>query len=153
MTKTTRPNIDDYFLQIAMVVAQRATCHRHDVGAVLVRDKQILATGFNGAAAGVKDCLELGCLRDELKIPSGTRHEICRAVHAEQNAIIQAALHGVTTENSTMYCTHAPCNLCAKIMVNAGVKRVVCINGYPDDRWKPLFEEAGVTLDVLPEPQ
>jgi dCMP deaminase len=153
MTKQTRPNIDEYFLKIATVVAQRSTCHRHDVGAVLVRDKQILSTGYNGAAAGTKDCLELGCLRDELKIPSGTRHEICRAVHAEQNAIIQAALHGVTTDDSTLYCTHSPCNLCAKIMVNAGVKRVVCINYYPDDSWQSLFNEAGVKLDVLPEPK
>lgn len=153
MTKTKRPSIDDYFLKIATVVGTRSTCHRHNVGAVLVRDKQILSTGYNGAAAGVKDCLELGCLRDELKIPSGTRHEICRAVHAEQNAIIQAALHGVSTQDSTLYCTHSPCNLCAKIMVNAGVKRVVCIEYYPDDSWQALFKEAGVTLDVLPEPK
>jgi dCMP deaminase len=151
MTKNTRLNIDQYFLKIAKVVGERSTCHRHDVGAVLVRDKQILSTGYNGAVRGVKDCLELGCLRDELKIESGTRHEICRAVHAEQNAIIQAALHGVTTEDSTLYCTHSPCNLCAKIMVNAGVKRVVCINYYPDESWQSLFKEAGIVLDVMPE--
>jgi len=153
MSKAKRPNIDEYFLKIAMDVSKRSTCHRHDIGAVLVRDKQILATGYNGAVARTKDCLELGCLRDELKIPSGTRHEICRAVHAEQNAIIQAALHGVTTQDSTMYCTHSPCNLCAKIMVNAGVKRVVCTNFYPDESWQALFKEAGVTLEVLPEPK
>lgn len=153
MKQKTRPNIDDYFLKIAGVVAQRSTCRRHNVGAVLVRDKQILSTGYNGAAAGIKDCLELGCLRDELKIPSGTRHEICRAIHAEQNAIIQAALHGVTTQDSTLYCTHSPCNLCAKMMVNAGVKRVVCIEYYPDDSWQSLFKEAGVKLDILPEPK
>ena len=153
MKKQIRPSIDEYFLKIALVVATRSTCHRHDVGAVLVRDKQILSTGYNGAAAGVKDCLELGCLRDELGIKSGTRHEICRAVHAEQNAIIQAALHGVTTQDSTLYCTHSPCNLCAKILVNAGVKRVICIHYYPDESWQTLFKEAGVKLDVLPEPK
>jgi dCMP deaminase len=153
MTKTNRPNIDEYFLKIATVVGQRSTCHRHNVGAVLVNNKQILSTGYNGAAAGVKDCLELGCLRDELKIPSGTRHEICRAIHAEQNAIIQAALHGVSTQDSTIYCTHSPCNLCAKMLVNAGVKRVVCIHYYPDDSWQSLFTESGVQLDVLEEPK
>lgn len=153
MTQKKRPSVDEYFLKIAQVVSQRSTCRRHNVGAVLVRDKQILSTGYNGAVAGVKDCLELGCLRDELGIESGTRHEICRAVHAEQNAIIQAALHGVTTENSTVYCTHSPCNLCAKIMVNAGVKRVVCINYYPDNSWQDLFKEAGVKLDVMKAPE
>jgi len=153
MTQDKRPTIDEYFLKLALVASERSTCRRHNVGAVLVRDKQILSTGYNGAVAGVRDCLELGCLRDELHIESGTRHEICRAVHAEQNAIIQAALHGVTTQDSTLYCTHSPCNLCAKIMVNAGVKRVVCINYYPDNSWQELFKEAGVKLDILPEPK
>lgn len=152
MTKQTRPNIDEYFLKIASVVGERATCHRHDVGAVIVRDKQILSTGYNGAAAGVKDCLELGCLRDELKIPSGTRHEMCRGVHAEQNAIIQAALHGISTEGSTIYCTHSPCSLCARMLTNAGIKRFVCIHYYPDESWQALFKEAGIQIDILPEP-
>lgn len=151
--KAKRPSVDEYFLKIANVVAERSTCRRHNIGAVLVRDKQILSTGYNGAAAGVKDCLELGCLRDELGIPSGTRHEVCRAIHAEQNAIIQAALHGVTTANSVMYCTHSPCILCAKMMVNAGIKRVVCVNYYPDKEWEALFAEAGVQLDVMPQPK
>lgn len=151
--KLSRPSIDEYFLKIATVVAQRSTCRRHNVGAVLVRDKQILSTGYNGAAAGLTDCLELGCLRDALNIPSGTRHEICRAIHAEQNAIIQAALHGVTTANSTMYCTHSPCILCAKMMVNSGVKRVVCFNYYPDREWENLFREANIQLDVMPKPK
>ena len=100
-----RLNADDYFLKIAMVVAERSTCRRHNVGAVIVRDKRILTTGYNGAASGLKDCLELGCLRDENNIPSGERHEICRGIHAEQNAIIQAGLHGANTENATIYCT------------------------------------------------
>ena len=103
-----RPSVDEYFMEIAHVVAKRATCHRHLVGAILVKNKHILTTGYNGAPAGCKDCLELGCLRDELKIPSGTKHEVCRAVHAEQNAIIQAAYHGTSTEGATMYVTINP---------------------------------------------
>lgn len=148
-----RPDVDEYFLKIAKVVSQRSTCLRHNVGAVLVRDKQILSTGYNGAPAGVPDCLELGCLRDQHKIESGTRHEVCRAVHAEQNAIIQAALHGVTTKGATIYITHSPCILCAKMIVNAGIERVVCINYYPDDSWVKLFQEAGVKLEVQDDPE
>jgi dCMP deaminase len=151
-TKKQRPNIDEYFLTLAKVVAERSTCLRHNVGAVIVKDKFILTTGYNGAAAGAKDCLELGCLRDELKIPSGTRHEVCRAIHAEQNAIIQAGLHGVNTEGATIYCTHSPCILCAKMIANAKIKRVVCINYYPDVEWQALFKEVGIKLDVLPDP-
>ena len=106
---TPRPSADEYFLKIASVVAERSTCLRHHMGAVAVKDKHILTTGYNGAAAGLKDCLELGCLRNENNIPSGTRTEICRAIHAEQNVIIQAALHGVSLEGCTIYCTHTPC--------------------------------------------
>src|SRR3989337_198341 len=108
MPNLSRPSIDEYFLKIASVVAERATCRRHHVGAVAVKDKHILSTGYNGAPAGLKDCMELGCLRDELGIASGTRHEICRGIHAEQNVIIQAALHGVSIEGATIYCTHTP---------------------------------------------
>ena len=108
-----RPTADEYFLKIASVVAERSTCLRHHMGAVAVKDKHILTTGYNGAPAGVKDCLELGCLRNEKNIPSGQRTEICRAIHAEQNAIIQAAVHGVRLEGCTIYCTHTPCVLCA----------------------------------------
>ena len=116
MEGLTRPDIDEYFLKIASVVAERSTCRRHHVGAVAVRNKRILATGYNGAPSGLKDCLELGCLRDELNIPSGTRQEICRGIHAEQNVIIQAGLHGVSLEGSTIYATHTPCVLCAKML-------------------------------------
>ena len=122
------------------------------MGAIAVRDKHILATGYNGAAAGLKDCLELGCLRDELGIPSGTRHEICRAIHAEQNVIIQAALHGVSLEGSTVYCTHTPCILCAKMMVNARIARSVSFGKYSDDQFIELFKEAGIQVDLLPRP-
>ena len=148
MPKVTRPNIDEYFLKIASVVAERSTCRRHHVGAVAVRDKHILATGYNGAASGLKDCLELGCLRDELKIPSGTRHEICRGIHAEQNVIVQAGLHGVTLEGSTIYCTHTPCILCAKMLVNAKIKRFVSFGRYNDAEFITLFQEAGIEVDI-----
>jgi dCMP deaminase len=150
--KNTRPGADEYFLKIASVVAERSTCLRHHMGAVAVKDKHILTTGFNGAPSGLKDCLELGCLRDEQNIPSGTRTEICRAIHAEQNVIIQAALHGISLEGCTIYCTHTPCVLCAKMMVNAKVKRVVIFTKYADDSFKELFREAGITLDVLEKP-
>jgi dCMP deaminase len=125
-----RPDIDEYFLKAAAVVAERSTCRRHHVGAVAVADKHILATGYNGAPAGLADCLELGCLRDEQGIASGTRHEICRAIHAEQNVIIQAALHGVSIGGATVYCTHTPCVLCAKMLANARIKRFVSFGRY-----------------------
>jgi dCMP deaminase len=147
-----RPSTDEYFLKIAAVVAERSTCLRHHVGAVMVRDKQILSTGYNGAPAGVTDCLTLGCLRDQLNIPSGTRHETCRAVHAEQNAIIQAALHGVVLEGATIYCTHTPCILCAKMLTNAKIKRYVSYGKYADEAFTPLFEQAGIAFEQLPRP-
>ena len=117
-----RVSWDEYFMKIAMIVAERSTCRRHHVGAVISKNKRILTTGYNGAAKGLKDCIELGCLRDENNIESGKNHEICRAIHAEQNAIIQAGLHGVNIENSTIYCTHPPCILCAKMLINARIK-------------------------------
>lgn len=152
MNKTNRPDIDEYFLKIASVIAERSTCRRHHVGAVAVKDKHILATGYNGAASGLKDCLELGCLRDEKNIESGTRHEICRAIHAEQNVIIQAALHGVSLEGATIYVTHSPCILCAKMLANAKIRRFVTFGSYADDGFKELFREAGIefTLDKKP---
>jgi dCMP deaminase len=152
MKEMTRPDIDEYFLKVASVVAERSTCRRHHVGAVAVRDKHILATGYNGAAAGLKDCLELGCLRDELKIPSGTRQEMCRGIHAEQNVIVQASLHGVSLEGSTIYCTHTPCVLCAKMLTNAKIKRYVSFGKYNDDAFVDLFKEAGIEVDIKPRP-
>lgn len=148
MEKVTRPDIDEYFLKIASVVAERATCRRHHVGAVAARDKHILATGYNGAPAGLRDCLELGCLRDELKIPSGTRHEICRGIHAEQNVIIQASLHGVSILGATIYCTHTPCVLCAKMLVNARIARFVSFGKYADNEFQTLFQEAGIEFEM-----
>ena len=152
MKKVTRPDIDEYFLKIASVVAERSTCRRHRVGAVAVKDKHILVTGYNGAASGLKDCLELGCLRDEMGIPSGTRHEICRGIHAEQNVIIQASLHGVSLEGATIYVTHTPCVLCAKMLVNAKIKRLVTFGTYADDSFMNLFKEADIEFEVRKRP-
>jgi dCMP deaminase len=152
MKRLTRPDSDDYFLKIASVVAERSTCRRHHVGAVAVKDKHILATGYNGAPSGFKDCLELGCLRDELNIPSGTRQEICRGIHAEQNVIIQASLHGVNLEGSTIYATHTPCNQCAKMLVNAKIERYVSFGRYDDNSFIDLFREAGIELNIKKRP-
>ena len=148
----TRPSWDEYFMKLAWLVAERSTCVRHHVGAVIVRDKRILTTGYNGAAAGIKDCLELGCLRNALNIPSGTRHEICRAIHAEQNAINQAGTHGININGGTLYCTHSPCILCAKMIANAKIKRVVMSIEYPDETFKELFKEAGIEFVSMPIP-
>jgi dCMP deaminase len=150
--EVTRPDIDEYFLKIATVVAERSTCRRHHVGAVAVRDKHILTTGYNGAPSGLRDCLELGCLRDELNIESGTRHEICRGIHAEQNVIIQAALHGVDLTGATIYVTHSPCVLCAKMLVNAKIKRFVTFGNYADESFRSLFKEAGIEFELHEKP-
>jgi len=152
MTEIVRPGIDEYFLKIASVVAERSTCRRHHVGAVAVKDKHILSTGYNGAPARLKDCLELGCLRDELGIESGTRHELCRGIHAEQNVIVQASLHGVSLEGSTLYCTHTPCILCAKMLVNARIKRFVSFGKYNDNQFIALFKEANIEFSAQQKP-
>ena len=152
MTEPGRLDTDEYFLKIASVVAERATCRRHHMGALAVRDKHILATGYNGAPAGLPDCLELGCLRDELDIPSGERHEVCRAIHAEQNVIIQASLHGVSLEGSTIFCTHTPCRLCAKMLVNAKIRRFVSFRKYQDDTFSDLFQAAGIQVEIKERP-
>jgi dCMP deaminase len=155
MVKTpefNRPSWDDYFMKLALLVAERSTCRRHHVGAVIVRDKRILTTGYNGAASGIKDCMQLGCLRDKLKIPSGVRHEICRTVHAEQNAIIQAGLHGITIKGATLYCTHSPCILCAKMLANAGIVRVITCTDYADAAFKALFKEARISFRKINRP-
>ena len=141
-----RPSWNEYFLQLARQAATRSTCLRRQVGAVLVRDKRVLATGYNGAPRGVSHCLDVGCLREQLGIPSGERHELCRAIHAEQNAIIQAAVHGVAIEGATLYCTHQPCILCAKMLINCGVREIHYVEGYPDELSQAMFAEAGVTL-------
>lgn len=144
-----RLSSDAYFMEIAAVVAKRSTCLRRQVGAVLVKDKHILATGYNGAPKGLKHCSETGCLRQQMEVPSGERHELCRAVHAEQNAIAQAALHGVSVEGSTLYCTLSPCSLCAKLLINAGIKRVVHDGAYADTRAMLYLDAAGIKVDRI----
>lgn len=152
-SKPGRISLDEYFLKVASVVAERATCKRHKIGAIAVKDKKILTTGYNGAAAKTTDCLELGCLRDDLGIPSGTRQEVCRAIHAEQNVIIQAALHGINLDGATIYCTHSPCILCAKMLANAKIKRFVTFGDYPDQEFLKLFQEVGVVFEKRDKPQ
>ena len=142
----SRPNWDEYFLDIAVLIARRATCRRRSVGAVLVKDRRILATGYNGAPTGLRHCLDLGCLREEYNIPSGERHELCRGLHAEQNSIIQAALHGVSVKDATLYCTNYPCVICAKMIINAGIARVIFREGYSDQLSREMLQEAKVEV-------
>ena len=144
-----RPTWDSYFMEITKLVASRSSCLRRKVGAVLVKDKRILATGYNGAPTGMKHCEEVGCLRERLHVPSGERHELCRGLHAEQNAIIQAARQGTEIVGSTLYCTTAPCSLCAKMLINAGVVRIVYEGSYPDERALEFFKEAGVKVELF----
>ena len=147
-----RPSWDEYFMKLAALVAERSTCLRHHVGAVVVKGKRVLTTGYNGAARGIPDCLDLGCLRNELKIPSGTRHEICRAIHAEQNAIIQAGIHGINIDGGTLYSTHTPCMICAKMVANAGIKEVVSYQDYADEDARKFLSDAGLVLRKLDRP-
>lgn len=143
-----RPSWDEYFIDITQRVATRSTCLRRSVGAIIVRDKRILSTGYNGAPRGLAHCEKAGCLRERLGIPSGQRQEICRGLHAEQNAIIQAALYGTPIEGSSLYCTTQPCVTCAKMIINAGILRVIYENPYPDDFSIGLLAEAGVEVTI-----
>ncbi|MGI6721404.1 MAG: deoxycytidylate deaminase [Anaerovoracaceae bacterium] len=143
----TRPTWDAYFMEMAELVATRSTCLRRHVGAVIVKDKRVIATGYNGAPKGVPHCSEKGgCLREQRGIPSGERHELCRALHAEQNAIIQAATFAQSVEGATMYVTNQPCIICAKMIINAGIKRIVVKEGYPDDLAVEMLDEAGLKI-------
>ncbi|KPJ68839.1 MAG: cytidine deaminase [Syntrophobacter sp. DG_60] len=141
-----RPSWDEYFLSIARLVAGRSTCLRNKVGAVLVKDKRILTTGYNGAPSGLDHCLDIGCLREKLGIPSGERHELCRGLHAEQNVIIQAACHGISVKGATLYCTHHPCIICTKMLINAGIKTIYYEVGYPDTLSEQMLKEAKITV-------
>ncbi len=146
MNAGQRPSWDAYFMGITALVAQRSTCTRRMVGAVIVKDKRILTTGYNGAPTGIRHCLEVGCLRETMNIPSGERHELCRGIHAEQNAIIQAAYHGVSVKDASLYCTNQPCAICAKMIINAGIKRIYYRSGYADALAQEMLSEAGVEL-------
>ncbi len=150
LSKDNRPSWDEYFMQMAELTAQRSTCLRRHVGAVIVKDKHIIATGYNGAPRGIAHCDEKGgCLRQKMGIPSGQRHELCRALHAEQNAIIQAATLGQSIEGATIYVTNQPCVICAKMIINAGIKRIVVKEGYPDELAVEILEEAGLKIVML----
>ncbi|MDD5432691.1 MAG: cytidine/deoxycytidylate deaminase family protein [Candidatus Omnitrophica bacterium] len=144
--KHVRPSWDEYFLEVAGLVSKRATCLRRRVGAVLVKDKRILATGYNGAPSGLKHCLEIGCIREKLNVPSGQRHELCRALHAEQNALIQASLYGISVRGSTLYATNQPCIICAKMLINAGIKEIVIAEGYPDEMAMDFLKQAKINI-------
>ena len=145
-----RPSWDEYFMDMAVLTAKRSTCLRRQVGAVIVKDKHIIATGYNGAPRGVPHCDEKGgCLRQQLNVPSGERHELCRALHAEQNAIIQAATLGQSIEGGTIYVTNQPCVICAKMMINAGISRIVVKEGYPDELAVEILREAGLSIVML----
>jgi len=148
-SKKQRPSWDDYFMHITLLVAERSTCLRRKVGALIVKDKRILTTGYNGAPRKMAHCLDIGCLREKLNIPSGERHELCRGIHAEQNAIIQAATSGINIEGSVLYCTNHPCVLCTKMIINAGIKKVYYLEGYSDELSKQMAEEAGLPIIQL----
>ncbi|MFP3983927.1 MAG: deoxycytidylate deaminase [Desulfurivibrionaceae bacterium] len=148
MTEETvrRPSWLEYFMAITELVAQRSTCTRRRVGAVLVRDKHIISTGYNGAPSGIRHCREVGCLREQHYVPSGERHELCRGLHAEQNSIIQAALHGISVQNATVFCTNMPCSICSKMLINSRIKAIYYKEGYTDPLTSSLLAEADIPL-------
>ena len=144
MEKITRPSWEEYFMGITQLVAQRSTCLRRQVGAILVRDKRIITTGYNGAPSRINHCLDVGCLREQMGIPSGERHELCRGLHAEQNAIIQAAIHGANIKGTTLYCTNMPCSICTKMLINVQIVDIYYKEGYSDSLAADLLAEAGI---------
>lgn len=144
-----RPDWNHYFMKITHLVATRSTCLRRNVGAVIVKNNRILATGYNGAPSGVEHCLDIGCLREKMHIPSGERQELCRGIHAEQNAIIQAAANGVAIAGGLLYCTHQPCITCTKMIINAGIEKVFITNPYPDRLGEEMLKEAGIPVEVI----
>ncbi len=141
-----RPSWEAYFMDIAALVAKRSTCLRRMVGAAVVKNKRILATGYNGAPTGIRHCIEVGCLRQQMNVASGERHELCRGIHAEQNAIIQAAFHGVSIKDASLFCTNLPCSICAKMIINAGIKKIYYRDGYADLMSTEMLAEAGIEV-------
>ena len=144
-----RPTWDEYFMEMAELARKRSTCLRRHVGAVIVKDNRVIATGYNGVPKGIRHCEETGCLRQQLNVPSGQMHELCRGLHAEQNAIIQAACMGSSIEGGTLYCTTQPCVICTKMIINAGIRRVVIRESYPDALAQEMAAEAGLVIDVM----
>ena len=149
MEEKQRPSWDEYFMKMAFTVAERTTCKRRGVGAVIVKDKRILATGYNGVPTGISHCGEVGCLREQLGVPSGQKHELCRGLHGEQNAIIQAARYGINIDGASIYITTQPCVVCAKMLINAGIKEIIYANPYPDELSMSMLEESGISLRVF----
>jgi dCMP deaminase len=143
----SRPSWNEYFMSITVMVANRSTCLRRKVGAILVKDKRILATGYNGAPSGLRHCEEVGCLRETTSVPSGERHELCRGLHAEQNAIIQAAYHGFSIKGATLYCTNKPCVICSKMLINAGIRKILYEDGYDDHLADQMLREANIEIE------
>ncbi len=143
---SSRPSWEVYFMDITFLVSKRSTCLRRAVGALIVKDKRILSTGYNGAPTGIKHCIETGCIREKLNVASGENHELCRGIHAEQNAIIQAAYHGASIKNATLFCTNLPCSICAKMIINAGIKKICYNSGYADSMSEEMLNEAGINL-------
>lgn len=141
-----RPSWDKYFMEIAQVVAKRSTCLRRQVGAIVVKNKRIISTGYNGTLSGLKHCDKVGCLREKFKIKPAERQELCRGMHAEANALLFAASYGVDMHEAAIYCTHQPCVLCAKMIIQAGIKQVIFIGEYPDDLAMQLFKETKVKV-------
>lgn len=147
--RLVRPSWDEYFMEIAEIVKQRSTCLRRKVGAVIVKNNRILTTGYNGAPPGAKHCDEIGCLRESMSIPSGERHELCRALHAEQNAVIQAAKYGIPIEEASIYTTTYPCVICAKILIASGIKRIIYRGGYPDELSGRFIKDSGIKISEI----
>lgn len=144
--KNHRPDWDSYFMEIARIVSKRSTCIRRNVGSLIVKGKRILSTGYNGAPIHLRHCIDAGCMRERLSIASGERHELCRGLHAEQNAIIQAAYHGVSINGADVYSTHLPCSICMKMIINAGIEKVLYVDGYPDELSLELIDESGILV-------
>jgi len=147
--KDARPSWETYFMNITNLVAKRSTCLRRAVGAIIVKDKRILSTGYNGAPTGLRHCLEVGCLREQLGVESGKMHELCRGIHAEQNAIIQAAYHGVSVKDASLFCTNQPCSICARMIINAGIRKIFFQSSYADALAEELLDEAGIELKKI----
>jgi len=144
--KIKRPDWTEYFMDITRLIARRSTCIRRQVGAIVVKDKRILATGYNGVPTGLAHCEDVGCIREQNNIPSGQRHELCRGLHAEQNVIIQAAFHGISINGATLFCTTLPCSICLKMLINSGITAIIYEQGYPDALAESLLKEADLTL-------
>jgi len=146
ITENQRPSWHEYFMEMAFHVAKRSTCLRRKVGAIIVKNKRILTTGYNGPPVNLPHCNEIGCIREKLNIPSGQKHELCRGIHAEQNSIIQAAIHGISINNSIIYCTHHPCSICTKMLINSNISKIYYKHGYPDSFAQEMLKDTRIEV-------